>query len=382
MTSCPNCNQPLARKQSDYGVFWACEGCGRWLIGLPILRRTIESEFFNRLWREALYSGEGTGQPCLTCSKPMNQVVVENGGNFLNLSVCRGCNVAWLTFEERASLPVQEAPKPAQPEPPPPENRLPKEAVQLLAIHQVEVMAENIRREKQFDADHLPMSQKILAAFGFPVEDSLEMAYGFPWMTTLVVVATSLASLFFFHDLKNSAEVYGFIPVEFDRMNYLTFLTCFFVHGSPMHLIGNMYFLFVFGRGVEAKIGGLDILLLLALATIGGDLFTLCFNPYGDIPNIGASGGIAGVLLFYGFAFPKRRLVFRMPTPLIGIGQIVRLPALVVLAIWVGLQVLGLFNQHGSGVAYSGHLGGLLVGLLFWLLWKWMKSGGLVKVKE
>lgn len=384
MTSCPNCSQPLARKQTEYGVFWACEGCNRWLIGLPILRRTVESEFFNRFWREVLHSGEGAGQPCLTCSKPMNRISMESGGHSINLLVCRGCNVAWMTPEERAALPVQAAPKPAQPEPPPPENLLPKEAAQLLAIHQAEVIAENARRENQFDASHLPFSQKLLAVFGFPVEDTRETEHPFPWVTALVVLVTTVTSLYFFlfTDFKTGVDAYGFIPVEYDRMNYLTFLTCFFIHGGPVHLTGNMYFLFAFGRGVEAKIGGLGILFLLALATIGGCLFTLGFNPGGDIPNIGASGGIAGVLLFYGFAFPKRRLIFKMGTPMIGSGQLIRLPALVVLAIWVGLQVLGIFTQQSSGVAYSGHLGGLLVGLIYWLLWRWINSGGLIKVKE
>ncbi|SRR5579871_2909744 len=382
MTSCPNCNLPLTRKQGDYGVFWACESCNRWLIGLPILRRTLDTGFFNRLWQEVLNSREGLGQPCLTCSKPMNRVFLGTDENPLSLLVCRPCNVAWMTPEERAALPVQAAPKPLKPEAPPPEKQLPKEAAELLALHQVEMIAEKARQENQFDASHLPMSQKILAAFGFPVEDTWEPSHAFPWVTATVVLLTSAASIYFFTDFKASVEAYGFIPVDYDRMGYLTFLTCFFVHGGWMHLIGNMYFLFTFGRGVEAKIGGLGILALLALATLGGSLFTLCFDPGGDIPNVGASGGIAGVLLFYGFAFPHRKLVFRMPTPMLGVGQLMRLPSLAVLAIWVGLQVLGIFHQQGSGVAYSGHLGGLLAGLAFWLLWRWKNSGGLIKVQE
>ncbi len=382
MSSCPNCKQALIRKQSAYGIFWACEECNRWLIGLPILRRTIETAFFGRLWQEVRRSGEGLGPPCLMCSKPMNRVFLENSNTPLTPLICKVCNVAWLSPEERVLLPVQAAPEPAQPEPEKTEPALPPEAARLLALHQVEVIAENAKRENQFDASHLPMWQKFLAALGFPVEDSWEESHAFPWVTALVVLLTSATSLYFFTDFKASVDAYGFIPTEFDRMNYLTFLTCFFVHGNWLHLVGNMYFLFTFGRGVEAKIGGLGILALLILATIGGCLFTLCFNPDSDIPNIGASGGIAGVLLFYGFAFPHRRLVFRMGTPMIGNGQLIRLPAVAVLAIWVGLQVLGIFNQHGSGVAYSGHLGGLLAGLAFWLLWRWKNSGGLIKVQE
>lgn len=383
MTTCPDCGQPLTRKQSDYGVFWACEGCGRWLLGLPILRRTVESEFFVRFWQEARNSREVGGIPCPTCSKPMNKISMGTPGGPFQPLICLACNLAWMTAEQRAVLPIQAAPAPAQPEPEKPkEDKLAPELAQMAAIHQVELLAERAKRENQFDASHLPLWQKFLAAFGFPVEDTWETAHGFPWVTATLVLLTSAASIYFFTDFRTSVDAYGFIPAEYDRMGYLTFLTCFFVHGGWMHLIGNMYFLFTFGRGVETKIGGFGILLLLALATIGGSLFTLCFNPDSDIPNVGASGGIAGVLLFYGFAFPHRRLVFKMGTPMIGSGQLIRMPAWVVLLIWAGLQVLGIFNQRNSGVAYSGHLGGLLAGLGFWLLWKWKNSGGLVKVQE
>ncbi|HVZ79911.1 MAG TPA: rhomboid family intramembrane serine protease [bacterium] len=371
MTSCPACGQPLARKQSEFGVFWGCEGCGAWLIGLPILRRTLDPGFYARLWQSVLNIQAGTEKLCPGCSKPMNQVSVGTPEAPIDPYVCKSCNLAFLSAEERAHLPVRFAPEPAKPEPEKPKDVLPPEAAQLLAIHQAEVMAENARRENQFDASHLPLWQKFVAAFGFPVEDSWEVAHAFPWVTFLVVLATSATSLYFFTDFKASVEAYGFVPTEYDRSGYLTFLTCFLVHGNALHLIGNMYFLFTFGRGVEDRIGALGFLALLVLATLGGSLFTLCFSPDSDIPNIGASGGIAGVLIFYGFAFPKRRLVVKMSVPMFTTGQLIRLPAWVVLGIWVGLQVLGIFNQRGSGISYSGHLGGLLAGLVFWSAWKW-----------
>jgi membrane associated rhomboid family serine protease len=358
------------------------------LLSLPILRRTIETSFYNRFWQEVLNSGEGVGTACPTCSKPMNIIPLGTAEAPLTTQVCRACNVVWLTPEERAVLPVQPAPTPAHSKPEKSnEPELPPEAAQLAAIHQVELIAERAKRENQFDASHIPFWQKFLANCGFPVEDTQETSHPFPWVTAAVVIATSAASIYFFTSpivYVNAVDNLGFIPSQFDRQDGLTFLSCFIVHGGWLHLIGNMYFLFTFGRGVEAKIGPLGILVLLALATAGGDLFSVIVNPDSEVPHIGASGGIAGVLLFYAFAFPKRRLVFQMPTPLIGEGQLIRMPALAVLALWVGIQIFGVFFEHaGMGnVAYSGHLGGLFVGLVWWLLWRWKNSGGLIKVEK
>ena len=375
MTSCPECGQPLARKQSDFGVFWGCEGCGAWLIGLPILRRTLEADFYNRFWQSVLNTQTTTEKLCPGCSKAMNQVSVGSPEAPIDPFVCKSCNLAFLSAPERSHLPVRSKPEPAKPQVEKATDGLPPEAAQLMALHQVELIGERARRENQFDASHLPFWQKVMAALGFPVEDSWESAHPFPWVTALVVLATSAASLYFFEDLRTAVKTYGFVPAQYDRLGYLTFLTCFLVHGNWLHLVGNMYFLFTFGRGVEDRIGGPWLLVLLALATLGGSIFTLCFSPDSDIPNVGASGGIAGVLIFYGFVFPKRRLVVKLSVPMFTQGQLIRLPAWVVLFIWVGLQVLGIFNQQGSDVSYSGHLGGLLVGLAFWAAWKWKNQG-------
>ena len=134
---------------------------------------------------------------------------------------------------------------------------------------------------------------------------------------------------------------------------------------------------------MEDKIGWAGIGFLLLIAAIGSSLFTLFFDPQSEIPHVGASGGIAGVLLFYGFAFPKRKLVFSISSFITG-PRLMRFPALMVLVLWVFVQIFGSFFEKAgmSTVSYSGHLGGLLSGLVFWLLWRWKNSGGLVKVKE
>jgi membrane associated rhomboid family serine protease len=310
----------------------------------------------------------------------MSRVFRPSEGDPSVFQFCKACLLGWLGPQERAALPLQAAPETVKP-PEPKKDDLPQEVREMMAIHKVELIAERAKLENSLDASHLPLWQKYLAAFGFPVEDegrSLERA---PWATLTAIVLTSIVSIYFFTDFIPSVETYGFIPSEFDRWGGLTFLTCFFVHGGWMHLLGNMYFLLLFGRGVEDRLGPAAFVGVLALATFGGCLLTVLMDPGGTIPHVGASGGISGVLLLYTLLFPKSKLVF-MFSAHVARPQLVRLPAWAMLALWIGSQLVGLSFQSSGvvPVSYSGHVGGLLGGLAFWLFWKWSKSGGLIKV--
>jgi membrane associated rhomboid family serine protease len=271
-------------------------------------------------------------------------------------------------------MPVQSKPEPMSPAVPEiPKNELPPEAAKLAAIHQVELIAERAKRENQFNAVHLPLWQKVLAIIGMPVEDDSESLKSFPWCTTLLALATMACSIGFiyFGDFR-SFEYYGFVPRDYDRDGGLTFLSSFLIHGGWVHLLGNMYFLFVFGQVVEDKIGWLGFLVLVILSTAGGNLCTLYFDPVSDIPNVGASGGIAGILLFYGFTFPRKRIVFYA----LWMPRLIRVPAWAALGLWVLLQLFGAsFQVAGmTSVSYSSHLGGLSTGFLCWLAWRLFHS--------
>ncbi len=377
MYPCPHCGQALVKRQSDYGLFWACEGCNHWLVSLAILRRTIETSFYSKLWQEVRNSGEGQGANCPMCSKPMNQVFMGTPESPLTYLVCKNCVLSWLSPEERAAMPVQAAPVPKEPAPEEPKEKvLPQEAAQLLALHKVELLGERASRERQFDASHLPYWQKFLAIVGMPIEDDPGAMIKFPWLTGLLTLVTIGCSLYFFGDFR-APETIGFVPRDYDQEGGITFLTSFLIHGGWVHLLTNMYFLFVFGRVVEDKIGGFLFLALILFSTIGGNAMTLCFDPQSDIPHVGASGGIAGVLLFYAFTFPRKKLVFFFSTyGGLLMPRLVRIPAWAALVMWVALQLFGAsFQKVGmSSVSYSAHLGGFLAGLLFWLAWKALKG--------
>jgi membrane associated rhomboid family serine protease len=141
----------------------------------------------------------------------------------------------------------------------------------------------------------------------------------------------------------------------------VTLLTAIFLHGSFMHLAGNMMFLWIFGDNVEDGMGHVRFLIFYLLCGIGAGLIYIITAYSSTVPAIGASGAISGVLGAYLLLHPKARvltLFLRMP---------VTLPAFVVLGLWIAFQIFSAsFEQggEGGGVAWWAHIGGFAVGTL------------------
>jgi membrane associated rhomboid family serine protease len=147
--------------------------------------------------------------------------------------------------------------------------------------------------------------------------------------------------------------------------SWLTSLTSMFMHGSLLHLGGNMLFLWIFGNNIEDSMGRLTFVafyLLGGFAALGLHVLT---DPDSAIPTVGASGAIAGVLGAYARLYPRARVV--TVVFIIIIFTVVTLPALLVLGVWFLLQLLPAFSEPsgaGGGVAYFAHIGGFVFGLL------------------
>lgn len=140
-----------------------------------------------------------------------------------------------------------------------------------------------------------------------------------------------------------------------------TVLTSMFMHGGFMHFAGNMLYLWIFGDNVEDAVGtrGRYIALYLVCGTVAA-LAQSLVDPQSDIPMIGASGAIAGMLGAYLMLYPRANIQC-----LVGFFiffRVVNIPAFLVLSVWIGLQFLNL-GQSGSGVAYVAHIGGFLAGM-------------------
>lgn len=140
----------------------------------------------------------------------------------------------------------------------------------------------------------------------------------------------------------------------------LTIVTSLFLHGSVEHLVGNAWFLWVFGRGVEAGMGVGRFLVFYLLVGIIAAVVQVAATPWSQIPMVGASGAIAGVLGAYLLMHPRARVQILLF--LLVIVQIVMAPSFIVLPVWVLWQVIG--NRGDIAIATWAHVGGFGIGAL------------------
>ncbi|MEO0096509.1 MAG: rhomboid family intramembrane serine protease [candidate division WOR-3 bacterium] len=172
--------------------------------------------------------------------------------------------------------------------------------------------------------------------------------------------------------LRDFILEYGIIPVSIiNGERLLTLFTGMFLHGNFIHILGNMLYLWVFGDNVEDILGHFWFFVMYFLSGLAGSFLHILRNPYSQVPMIGASGAISGVLGAYLILFPNARILTLIP-----IGFFLRIalvPAFLFLGIWILLQLL--YSSMGiSGVAWSAHIGGFVIGLIMGLFFRKRKK--------
>jgi membrane associated rhomboid family serine protease len=173
---------------------------------------------------------------------------------------------------------------------------------------------------------------------------------------------------------------YGLVPAEFSRgldlpptiglPIWLTLITSMFLHGSLLHVLGNMLYLWVFGDNVESAMGRLRFLVFYILCGAAAGLAQLALNPQSAIPLVGASGAIAGALGAYLMLFPTARILTVLPIFIF--IRLVSIPAVIVLGIWFLLQVASSAASFGAstGVAWFAHIAGFAAGMVLVLVFR------------
>jgi membrane associated rhomboid family serine protease len=175
-------------------------------------------------------------------------------------------------------------------------------------------------------------------------------------------------------NLDRFVYIYGLVPARYtvpQIASYFTFgqqalslLSFMFLHGGFWHILGNMWFLYIFGDNVEDRLGPFRYLVFYLLCGLVSGLSQIFFNLHSNTPTIGASGAIAGVMGAYLILHPRSKILTLIP--IIIIPWFIEIPAFFFLGFWFFLQFINAAGSHGniSGIAWWAHIGGFVFGMV------------------
>jgi membrane associated rhomboid family serine protease/Zn-finger nucleic acid-binding protein len=375
MSVCPKCYKRLCKATTEAGLVMVCSQCGGRAMGLSVLRKALPKPYASALWMGTKKRMADRGQRCPICRKTMNEVPLPVDGQTVALDICVGCQFVWFDGSEYERFPKQ-PPKIEED----PREQIPEKAREAMAMAELQLekrrqrakraadgcLGHNVFDENAPDDDwkHLP------AILGLPVEYETNPISRIPWATWGLALLLAAVYALTFANLQQVVEQFGLIPAQAFRHGGITLVTNFFLHAGLMHLIGNAYFLLIFGDNVEDHLGPWRFLLLVAAAALVGDLLHIAVDPRSAIPCVGASGGISGLIVFYALRYPHARLGFMFQYYLM--FRWVHVPAWTALVAWFVLQLI-LANDQLAGrgsVSAMAHLGGAAVGAFVWWLWR------------
>ena len=208
-------------------------------------------------------------------------------------------------------------------------------------------------------------------------------------VVTRVLIALNVAAFLFEVGLgpalRDFVYGWGLVPLRFAYAfagaeplgpTLVTALTSMFLHGGWLHLLGNAWFLWIFGDNVEDRLGHGRFLLFYLAGGVVAALVHLLFNWSSPVPTVGASGAIAAVLGAYAVLFPRARVVTLVP--IFFFFQVIALPAMLVLGLWFVVQIFTgtLSIGAGGGVAWWAHIGGFVFGMVVVILGRRTGRGG------
>ncbi|MDI6882967.1 MAG: rhomboid family intramembrane serine protease [Patescibacteria group bacterium] len=194
-----------------------------------------------------------------------------------------------------------------------------------------------------------------------PLYDQFRVSKKTPWLTIFLIGLNVFLFLFSLQNLNYFITNFGLVPVRvFQGEALFGLATSMFFHAGLWHLLGNMWFLWVFGANLERKLGKLKFLIFYLLCGVFSAIIYLILASQKTIPAIGASGAVSGILGGYLILFPRHKIVSIVP--IFFFLQIVAVPALIFIGLWFLYQLLYIGTQ--TMIAYWAHIAGFLTGIL------------------
>ncbi|MBR7138264.1 MAG: rhomboid family intramembrane serine protease [Lentisphaeria bacterium] len=379
---CPECGGSLERRFFKDKISFSCRTCGGSLVAVGVLRSLCRSkEFVNSLWKISASAPLAPGKKCPCCNQTMRRCCLagDNGAVTLELDLCRACQMVWFDPGELSQIALTEAQQ----------MKLPPRAREIMAEYQVKkIAAAEAGRTIGYgieDDEPLQPWKWLPGLLGLPVEMEEESTWSsIPFVMLSALALCLVVFLFTAGNLAQVIQKYGFIPAQPFREYGATLFSSMFLHGSVWHLVGNLYFLFVFGDDVELELGKLKMMYLLFLSGFSALFFHWLCGSASTIPCVGASGFISGIIAFYAVTFPWRRVGFCFRNRWYGGFGWISYPAWLLFAVWCVFQIIMAMiaakAETSGGVAYSAHLGGAIPGVVWGVLQRlssrWKEQGG------
>ena len=222
-----------------------------------------------------------------------------------------------------------------------------------------------------------------------PIRDAIR-SKNFPIVNVIIIGLNIIVFLWQLAQgphLKEALYLYGMVPLRYSNpelsvhftrfQQYLPFLTSMFLHGGFLHIIMNMWFLYIFGDNIEDRLGHFRYVIFYLFCGVAAGLVHLFTNWSSNIPTIGASGAISGVMGAYLLLYPRSKIMTLIPIFLF--FQFVEIPAFVFFGYWILIQLFSasLTPRNVGGVAFWAHIGGFVAGLIFIKIFDWIPRTGL-----
>lgn len=228
-----------------------------------------------------------------------------------------------------------------------------------------------------------------------PIRDTIQ-SKNYPVVNNLIIglnILVYLVQLSHGQDLNRFIFTYGLVPARYSSPEISTYFSTgqqilsmfsfMFLHGGFWHLLGNMWSLYIFGDNVEDRLGPVRYLLFYILCGLASGLSHLVLNWNSQVPTIGASGAIAGVMGAYFILYPGSRILTLIP--IFFIPYFIEIPAFFFLGLWFFLQFISAAGSsaQGGGIAWWAHIGGFVFGIIFLKLIDKLPSSGITsRVRE
>ncbi len=353
---CPKCTISLKPFSLNGLNYLSCNSCDGQFVSLFNLNQSVDNNTVIELWNQSFKANSHETRTCPSCVGSMKvfNFNIPSGNTSIEVDLCRPCKSIWLDSNEEAQL---AGPNELTPSTPKILNTA-TAAASSTAFPPIEQGKKN----SHFQSARPPGGlATLITLMGMPIELKKDVHKKPPIITWLLIVFSVISSFMAFTD----ETLFNFLQFSTNKPfaeQIRSSVTVFFVHGGWMHLIGNMYFLFVFGDNVESDLGKFRYILLVVLGTLVST-FAFTFTDNSGIPLVGASGGISALMGYYLLRFPKRKFVVSYFLNWFYISS------MVFGALYILKDLAGMF-MGGSNVAHISHLSGVVIGAIFYFIFK------------